>query len=225
MVVAVGLVALAAVLKGIMNRPAPAEPGGEVPPSTEAALPAGTDLQMNSGSSNTVAGIEQAQADELERELKEIGDLSLAGAGDPYAAGLLVGKLTHREREVREAALSALIHLNDTNVIPSMEQTVGAIEDPREKVALMDAIAYLKLPEEVEMPPAASADATAAMPVPSTVRPKGETGKAKAKSLVKRSPRRDPSKARRSAIPPAATDPQPVSPGPAPVPDAAPPPQ
>ena len=64
----------------------------------------------------------------------------------PQTTGLLLGKVTHREPEVRKAALEALVQLNDTNAIPGLEQATSLIEDPREKVTLMDAVSYLKLP-------------------------------------------------------------------------------
>ncbi len=222
LVVAVGLVALAAVFKGIINRPKSPELGDEAAVPTATNSPIGTALAPTPGSSpESKKG--SPSGDEVERELQEINDLSLAGTGNPHAAGLLAGKLTHREKEVRAAALDALIHLNDTNIVPTLEQTVGVIEDPREKVALLDAIAYLKLPEDAEPPPVVSKDASEeAIPPSSVVRSKGESGQDKQRAPATKSPRRVPGKTRRSAIPPAAVAPQPAPPVPAP--DAAPPP-
>lgn len=222
LVVAVGLVALAAVFKGIINRPKSPELGDEAAVPTATNSPIGTALAPTPGSSpESKKG--SPSGDEVERELQEINDLSLAGTGNPHAAGLLAGKLTHREKEVRAAALDALIHLNDTNIVPTLEQTVGVIEDPREKVALLDAIAYLKLPEDAEPPPVVSKDASEeAIPPSSVVRSKGESGQDKQRAPATKSPRRVPGKTRRSAIPPAAGAQQ-LAP-PAPAPDAAPPP-
>jgi len=222
LVVAVGLVALAAVFKGIINRPKSPELGDEATVPTTTNSPIGTALAPTPGSNPESKG-EPPSGDEIERELQEITDLSLAGSGDPHTAGLLAGKLTHQEKEVRAAALDALIHLNDTNIIPTLEQTVGVIEDPREKVALLDAIAYLKLPEDAEPPPAVSKDVPEeAIPPSRVVRPRREPGQEKQRMSAMRSPRRAPGKTRRSAIPPAAVAPQPAPPAPAP--DAAPPP-
>ena len=222
LVVAVGLVALAAVFKGIINRPKTPEPGDAATVPVTTNSPVGTALSPTPGSSPESKG-ESPSGDEVERELQEITDLSLAGSGNPHTAGLLAGKLTHREKEVRAAALDALIHLNDTNIIPTLEQTVGLIEDPREKVALLDAIAYLKLPEDAEPPPVVSKDAPEeSIPPSSVVRSKGESGQDKQRMSTPKSPRRVPGKTRRSAIPPAAGAQQ-LAP-PAPAPDAAPPP-
>ena len=60
---------------------------------------------------------------------------------------MLFCKITHREPEVRKAARDALVQLGDTNAIPGLEQAVRLVEDPREKLALMEAIDYLKLPD------------------------------------------------------------------------------
>ena len=90
--------------------------------------------------------MEQLHAAELAKELDQIRDLLADGGINPHATGMLVGKMVHKEPEVRKAALQALMQLGDTNAIPGLEQVQGLTEDPREKVALMDAIVYLKLP-------------------------------------------------------------------------------
>lgn len=112
----------------------------------ENAGPTTTDARLNPTSSNSAAVLEQLHAAELAKELDQIRDLLADGAINPHATGMLVGKMVHKEPEVRKAALRALIQLSDTNAILGLEQVQGLTEDPREKVALMDAIAYLKLP-------------------------------------------------------------------------------
>ena len=61
--------------------------------------------------------------------------------------------MTHREPEVRKAAKDALVQLGDTNAIPGLEQALGLVEDPREKLAMMEAIDYLKLPDAMAIDP------------------------------------------------------------------------
>jgi hypothetical protein len=67
--------------------------------------------------------------------------------GDPAGRSLLLDKLTDAEPEVRSAALQAVLALNDTNAIPRIEAAAQTVENPREKVALLDAVAFLQLPE------------------------------------------------------------------------------
>jgi hypothetical protein len=147
LVVAVGLVALAAVLRAVLGGPSrPAN--NEVPESrpTESASATGANLQVNPNSSNTAAVAGQVSAVDLGKELDQIRELQANGAGDSTATAKLLTKVTNREREVRTAALDALRQLNDTNAIPALEEAVGLLQDPREKAAVMDVIDYLKLP-------------------------------------------------------------------------------
>jgi hypothetical protein len=152
LVVAVALVALAALLKGTVGRnsdgdakPTPTDAGTE---STAAAAPA------RAGSSNNATNSEQLRAAEIEKQLEEIRGLVVEGTGDPSVRGLLLDKVTHAEPAVRSAALQAVVAINDTNAIPRLEEAEQIVENPREKVAILDAIAYLKLPETLpDVPP------------------------------------------------------------------------
>ena len=72
-----------------------------------------------------------------------------------------MGMVTHPDPEVRKAALDALMQLGDTNAIPGLEDIVKEIQDPREKVAMMDAIQFLKLPDFDSVVPDRMPDAQA----------------------------------------------------------------
>jgi hypothetical protein len=216
-VVAIGVVALAAVLKGVMVGRAPQEVQAPEPPpeerantSTSAAIP-----QVNPNSSNTAAMEEQLRAKELAKSLDEVRELQAQGPGDPATGDLLLAKVTHKEPEVRKAAVEALVQLNATNALPGLEQALGLTEDPREKIVLMDAINYLKLPEETPLPPSVNpASAQDQVPTSTEVAPTQ-----KRDPTAPRPPRERKARARRGATPPAAPGTQPVSPAP----DAAPP--
>jgi hypothetical protein len=145
LVVAVGLVAVAALLKATVGRPST---------ETQASTPAESNQETatvavatTSGSSNNAAIMEQLRAAEVGKELDQIRSIVVEGVESPTTLGILVGKVTHAEPAVRSAALQAVVSLNDTNAIPGLEKAAEAMEDPREKVAVMDAIAYLKLPD------------------------------------------------------------------------------
>jgi len=154
--IAIALVALAAVLKGRMG--GPAGNATQAPATTESntdATPSAV-VATTPISSNAAAITEQLRAAEIEKEVEQIQNLVTDGSESPTRVGILVGKVTDQEPEVRKAAVEALVQLGDTNAVPGMEQAVAAIENPREKVALMDAIAYLKLPPTIPATPPAN---------------------------------------------------------------------
>jgi hypothetical protein len=167
LVVAVGLVALAVVLRGVMAGRGPVvdtapPPGPETPVATNVQS-----LPVNPNSSNTAAVVEQLHAAEVAKELEQVLQLQAQGPTSPDTISLLLSKLTHQEPEVRKAALEALVQLNATNAIPGLEEALKLTEDPREKVALMEAINYLKLPdntpEDVYGPPPPAGSGAEAM--------------------------------------------------------------
>jgi hypothetical protein len=152
--IALGLVGLLVILKGMLGGDAgnlSATAAGDTKniataPATEA--PPDTNSPVLS---------DEARAAQIQKDVDQINEL-LAGGINPSTTSMLLAKLSHPEAEVRKAAIDALVQLNDTNAIPSMEQAAGTVQDPHEKVALLDAVAYLKLPSVTEG--ASSVDAT-----------------------------------------------------------------
>jgi hypothetical protein len=220
LIMAIGLIALAAVLKGVLGGHAHQEAAALEPPPAEPASPTATRPQVNPNSSNTAAILEQLHAADVDRELDQIRELQAGGADNPHTTGLLLGKVTHREPDVRKAALEALVQLNDTNAIPGLEQATSLIADPREKVAFMDAVAYLKLPGVTDGVPPELADASS-NPAPAVAPDKAGSNPPRQPGAKKQGRR----KAR--AVPGAAQPVAPANPSqtqPAsPAPDAAPP--
>ena len=210
LVTAVGLIALAVVLKGVMGAHAPQEAQApdappEESPSTNATIP-----QVSANSSNNAAILEQLRRAELAKGLDRVRELEAQGPGDQATVDMLLAMLSNREPEVRKSAVQSLVQLNATNAVPGLEQALALTEDPREKIVLMDAINYLKLPGDVAPPPVAKAD-----PAGGSTPPLVEIG----------SPRkRDPSaprpqyerkaRTRGDAAQPAASGAQPPSPAP-----------
>jgi hypothetical protein len=220
LVVAIGLVALAALLKGVLGGGASQEAKAPEPPPAEPASPTATSPPVSPNSSNTAAILEQLRVAEVDRELDQIRELQAGGADNPNTTGLLLGKVTHREPVVRKAALEALVQLNDTNAIPGLEQATSLIGDPREKVALMDAVAYLKLPGVTDGVAPELADASN-YPAP-TAAPAKRISDPRLQPNAKKQGRRKP-----RPVPGAAQPATPANPGQAqpvaPAPDAAPP--
>ncbi len=155
LVIAVGLVAVLVLLKGVIGgRPSKdtqivstGEPTNQAPPAAINDQVV-QDIQVNPNSSNTAAIAEQLRAAGVEKELDQIRELQSEadGTNNPIIITALLDKLSNPEAEVRQAVLESLKQLNDTNAVPGLEQAAEKIKDPREKVAVMDTIDYLKMP-------------------------------------------------------------------------------
>ena len=160
--VAFGLLGAMLVLKGVMAGHS-GNAGGQTP-ATEAnagSQSAATNdqvVQVNpAGSSNAAASAEQMRAAAIEKELAAIQELVSEADGDnnPTIISALLDKVANPEAEVCRAALEALRQLNDTNAIPGLQKAEQVITDPRGKVAVLDVIDYLKLPNVTpDVPPA-----------------------------------------------------------------------
>jgi hypothetical protein len=164
LVAAFGLLGIMVVLKGVMAGHA-GNAGGQTP-VTQANVDSQsvvTQANVNSqsvatndqfvqvnpaDSSNTAASSEQMRAAAVEKELDAIQELQgeADGENNPKIISALLDKVAHPEAEVRKAAVEALRQLNDTNAIPGLQQAEEHIKDPHEKVAVLDAIDYLNLP-------------------------------------------------------------------------------
>ena len=101
LVLAIGLLALAGALKGVLGGRAPQEAKAPEPPPAEPASPTATSPQVSANSSNTAAMLEQIRVADVNRELDQIRELQAGGADNPQTTGLLLGKVTHREPAVR----------------------------------------------------------------------------------------------------------------------------
>jgi hypothetical protein len=168
LVTAFGLLGIIAMFKGVM-KPKSVDGGGPAP-GAEASLEtpsATTNAQFygaNLNSSNKAPTDEQIRDAVVNAEVLAIQDTvgQADGTNNPVVIAALIGKFSHEEPEVRKAALDGLIQLNDTNAVPAMEQSLAAIKDPREKVAVLDAIEYLKLPSMTDnIPPEDLTNSTA----------------------------------------------------------------
>jgi len=72
---------------------------------------------------------EEARAAQIQRDLDEIREALANGTEEPGATeDILLHKVTNPEKEVRKAALEALMQLNDTNAIPRLQQRSKALK-------------------------------------------------------------------------------------------------
>ncbi len=101
-----------------------------------------------------VAAPEQVAAAAAEQLLmdraKVMELLKLSANQDEASRSTILKELTNSSKKVREAALSAAIQINDRSVIPYLANIANHTEDAREKVAILDAIEYIKLPSLTE---------------------------------------------------------------------------
>jgi len=155
MILAIGFGLLGAMLvfKGVMSGNA-GSAGGQTPATqansaSPSAATNGQAVPVNpAGSSNAAASAEQMRAAAIDKELAAIQELVGGADGDnnPTIISALLDKVVYPEPTVRAAALNALKLLNDTNAVPGLQQVEKHIEDPRGKVAVLDVIDYLNLP-------------------------------------------------------------------------------
>jgi hypothetical protein len=141
---------IVAVFKGVMGEHARNADGQT--PGTEAAQPASTNgqvAQASPNSGNPAANSEEWRAAVMQKDLDEVHELfsEIDGTNNPMIVAALIVKVENPEAEVRKAALGALMELRDTNAVPGLQKAVDTITDPRGKVAVLDAIDYLNLPD------------------------------------------------------------------------------
>jgi hypothetical protein len=123
------------------------------PDATAAVTPAGpgTEVVPVAGKPDAkVVATTPEQDEEAAREkvLDEIKETLLEGIDDPAKAEQLRAHLKSEDAEVRKNAVETLMHLNDRGAIPALKEALDRVQDPREKVAIMDAIDYLETPED-----------------------------------------------------------------------------
>jgi hypothetical protein len=155
----VGGLVLIGVLHEKLGKPVAENPvagSGGVPaeltntPTVELAKPEVSPIQpeVKLAVTNVIATTtDEDRAAQKEKDLNAISDALVSGNNDSSGAIQAIGsRLENAEEEVRTAAREAAVHFGDTNVIPYLTSALEHLKDPREKVAIMDAIAYLRLP-------------------------------------------------------------------------------
>lgn len=93
---------------------------------------------------------EDERTAKIEKEVDQVNDAVARGSGDPISLVKITDRLTHPEKEVREAAIRAARLLGDRAAIKNLKLAKDQLEDPREKSAIMDVIEYLEMDREGE---------------------------------------------------------------------------
>jgi len=90
---------------------------------------------------------EQDHQAAIEKDMDKLNEALIDGGSDPKLVQAVRDRLLHSDAEVRKAAAETIMHLNDREAIPALKEALAKIEDPREKVVMMDAIEYLQTPD------------------------------------------------------------------------------
>jgi len=148
---------MVAVLKGLSAKHA-GDNGGQTGSTANVdSASAGTNAKgmQVAGTSGNPAVSDEMRAAIIAKEIEQIQQMvgESNGANNPVIITALIDKLADPADEVRKAALAALVQLNDTNAVPGLQQAVGRMQDPRTKVAIMDTIDYLNLPDAIPSEP------------------------------------------------------------------------
>lgn len=160
LVAAFGVLGLIAVLKGVSGRNAS---NGQVPvaETTIGVHPeTATEAPISSGGvTNSVPVSDEIRSAVIAKEVEQVQDIlgQADGTNNAVVLAALVEKMANPEAEVRQAALEALKQLNDTNAVPGLTMVAESTKDPREKVAVLDAIEYIQMPSATDGAPPESA--------------------------------------------------------------------
>jgi HEAT repeat protein len=79
----------------------------------------------------------------------ELSDLAMNDDRDSLNS--ILDELTNRDPEIRTAALEAAKQFGSRDAIPKLMDAVQQMEDPREQVAIIEAIEWLRLPSLTEV--------------------------------------------------------------------------
>jgi hypothetical protein len=156
MVVAFGLIGLIALFKGVTGKnPSSGETAPVVSTAPLNSTATNNPPAVAAGNGNPPAISPEIRDALVENELARIRELQdeVDGTNNPIIIAALLEKFLSPEREVRIAALQALKEMDDTNAVPGLEKAEASLSDAREKVAVLDAIDYIKLPSATQNVP------------------------------------------------------------------------
>lgn len=170
--IAFGVLGIVVLLKSTAGKKT-VEPVGQQSSQSPAAAQASTSSNAmasgeTAGSNNAPVVSPELREALIENERDQIRELlgQIDGSNNVTIVSTLLEKMKNPETEVRKAALEGLVQLNDTNAVPGLQKTAEGITDPREKVAIMDAIEYLKMPSITQNVPSENLTNAAVANVP-----------------------------------------------------------
>jgi len=113
-------------------------------PSEAAAAGGATSLDAGPRPAEAEASAQARQTAYVESRAAEL--MKLASQGDAASIEIILSELTNRDPRIRQAALEAVLQVRSREAIPRLMEAAEQTDDPREKVAIADAVEFLKLP-------------------------------------------------------------------------------
>ena len=126
------------------GRPVAAQTNPAPVASTANASPAATVT-----ATNVLSAQEQAHKKYVHDTIDRL--FSLQMNNDPASLAAILKEMKNSDKTIRAAALKATIEFNDRSVIPALQKIADKTADPHEKVEILNAIDYIKLPSLTEV--------------------------------------------------------------------------
>lgn len=147
--VVIGLVVALVVVRTASNRSEvpPVQPIQEGAAQVE-QTPSGVNLSPMVVTNVVATTPDQDKEMAREQSIDELKDALLDDPGNQATLDKVRLHLRSEDADVRKMAVVTLMHLNDAAAIPALKEALERVQDPREKVAIMDAIDYLETPED-----------------------------------------------------------------------------
>jgi len=102
--------------------------------------------------SNGVTSLVATNAIAHQQYVREAVDrlASLEMNSDAASLAAILAEMKNPDKDIRKAALNAVIQFNDRSAVPELQKLADSTQDPFEKVDILKAIDYIKLPSFTE---------------------------------------------------------------------------
>lgn len=97
---------------------------------------------------NALAAAELAHAKYVHETIERLVTLEMND--DPASLAAILAEMKNPDKAIRAAALKATIQFNDRSAVPALQKIADETTDPYEKVDILKAIDYIKLPSFTE---------------------------------------------------------------------------
>ena len=97
---------------------------------------------------NSLSESELAHAKYVHETIERLVTLQMND--DPASLAAILVEMKNSEKTIRAAALKAVIQFNDRSAIPALQKLADETADPYEKVDILKAIDYIKMPSYTE---------------------------------------------------------------------------
>jgi hypothetical protein len=118
--------------------------GAETGGSTNAVV----SLAGSAATTNAVSEQETARRKHVHDAILHLYQIQMNSDAASLAA--IMAETTNAEPQIRKAAVNAAVQFGDRAVIPELQKLADATQDPFEKVDILKAIEYMKLPSLTE---------------------------------------------------------------------------